>query len=366
MSGENQELSESRMRRIAREARRRMSLVASRLPRATVLLKYGREEVEDTDRVVVISDTHFGDPTDVLTEPAAVNALVAKIEELGEIDELVLLGDVFDFWKTPVNEALERARNLMTSLYMLENVGRMVFLPGNHDHHAFRMYYQERVLKNLREGVLEQPELAMPLTEDCPVMDFLKPRGARVPLYAVYPIYRVSVRGRQAFMTHGHLLGFFERSLWHPRHAMLATLVIKRTESLGIEEMERFLSPIYEMVTLSAFVPGVTTGSYRVYRFLSRTGRALGLQGAERESAYRYTTVEESAAAIEALLDHFCDEKPDYFVYGHTHRPGKLVLPVSGTMAVNTGCWIDDVVDKAGKNYILEIADEARLIHVWG
>jgi UDP-2,3-diacylglucosamine pyrophosphatase LpxH len=350
-------------RRVAREARRRIELVASRLPR-TALFKSGRGAVEEADRVVVVSDTHFGDPFDVLTSSRAIEALTDRIESLGAIDELVLLGDVFDFWKSPFGEAIARSRDFMSALFMLENVKRIVYLPGNHDHHVFRQYYNEQVTESLRRGVVEPPELTMPLTADCPIMNVLKPRAARVPLFAVYPAHNVNVRGTKVLLTHGHMLGFFERSLWRPRQSRISTLLVRKSENLDLEEMERFISPFYEMMALSALVPGVLEGNYRVYRFLARTGKVLGLQGESRDSTYRDTTVEQNAAEIEALLDHFCEEKPDYFIYGHTHRAGRLELPISGTTAINSGCWLGDSVTEDSRNIILEITDEARLIEV--
>jgi len=350
-------------RRVAREARRRIELVASRLPR-TALFKSGRGAVEEADRVVVVSDTHFGDPFDVLTSAKAIEALTDRIESLGAIDELVLLGDVFDFWKSPFGEAIARSRDFMSALFMLENVKRIVYLPGNHDHHVFRQYYNEQVTESLRRGVVEPPELTMPLTADCPIMNVLKPRAARVPLFAVYPAHNVNVRGTKVLLTHGHMLGFFERSLWRPRQSRISTLLVRKSENLDLEEMERFISPFYEMMALSALVPGVLEGNYRVYRFLARTGKVLGLQGESRDSTYRDTTVEQNAAEIEALLDHFCEEKPDYFIYGHTHRAGRLELPISGTTAINSGCWLGDSVTEDSRNIILEITDEARLIEV--
>ena len=350
-------------RRIAREARRRIELVTSRLPRAS-FRKLGPPEAEAADRIVVISDTHFGDPFDVLTSTRAIEALTERIESLGPIDQLVLLGDVFDFWKSPFSEAVARSRDFMSALYMLDNVKRMVYLPGNHDHHVFRQYYNERVAASLREGLLEPPDLTMPLTTDCPIMGALKPKAARVPLFAVYPVHNVNVRGRRVLLTHGHMLGFFERSLWSPGQSRIATLLVRKSENLDLEEMERFLSPFYEMMALSALVPGVLEGNYRVYRFLARTGKILGLQGESRVSTYRDTTIEQNAAEIEALLDHFCDEKPDYFIFGHTHMAGRLELPISGTTAINSGCWLSDDVAEDSKNTILEIADEARLIKV--
>ena len=349
-------------RRIAREARRRIELVTSRVPRRAATRK--PPDAGPAERVVIISDTHLGDAHEVLTSARAIGALVEAIGGSGPVDELILLGDIFDFWQSPVNEAVARGRDLMSALYMLENVRRMVYVPGNHDHHAFRLYYEEQLARRLREGVEDLPELSIPMTTDCPVMESLRPPDARVPLSMVYPVHQVTVRGKNVLMTHGHLLGFFERSLWRPRHSVVTSLLLNKNETLGLEDMERFVSPIYEMFTLSAMVPGVASGGYRVYRLISRTGKLLGMKGDSRASAYRNTTVEENAVEIEALLDQLYPAKPDYFVYGHTHRVGRLTLPISGVIAINSGCWLSDGDDTHPGNTLVEISESVNVINV--
>lgn len=350
-------------KKLARDARQLVDAVASRIPKVRAFRK-GIAEPGKIRRLLVISDIHLGDRREFLTRPEWIEALVAAIRDKGQVDELVLLGDIFDFWQVPVQEALSRAGRLMKELFMLDNVGRMVYVPGNHDHHVFRMFYSEQTARRLRDGKLDPPGLALPLTRDCPVIAPLRPGSARVPFFMAYPMHRARVGDKNVLLTHGHLLGFFERSLWSPRQSVVSKLILSRSESLGLEDMERFISPFYEMLTLSALVPGVVGGGYRVYRVLSRAGKMMGLQGASRISLARGRTVEQNAAEIEALLEHFCPEKPDYFVYGHTHRSGTLKLPLSGTTAVNTGCWLDDDVLTEKKNTLLEIAGNATLHQV--
>lgn len=77
--------------------------------------------------------------------------------------------------------------------------------------------------------------------------------------------------------------------------------------------------------------------------------------------------MDKNAADVEALLDHFYEEKPDYFIYGHTHRAGALLLPLSGTEAINSGCWISDGVENESMNLVLEISegeDEVNLLKI--
>ncbi len=358
-------------RRIAEQARRRIELIASRIPGARALVKAPLPEAV-ADRLVVVSDTHFGNDYGALGTSDNRKLLVDGLRGLGTIDELVLLGDIFDFWTTTFSDALEQARELVGGLLKLDNVGRVIYIPGNHDHHVVRLYYEEEVMKRLRAGDLEPPELTIPLVADCPALESLRPNGAKVPLFMTYPWHQVSVRGRTALLTHGHLLGFFERSLWRPRGRFLNAFLLKRNPSVGLDDMETFLSPYYEMVAMSTAVPGVVDGRYRFYRTVSRTARLLGFEKEYRVSAFRDTSIEQNAVEIEALLDHFYDEKPAYFIYGHTHRAGMLELPLSGTQAVNCGSWFNNPSDVTGDSdeprsryTVVEVTDEPRL-HEWG
>lgn len=348
--------------RIAAEARERIELIRSRMPKRPFRKETARPATE-AERLVVISDIHLGDPLNELTEPACIDTLVTALQNLGPIDELVLLGDVFDFWQSPFHEAIARGRDLMGALFGLDNVGRMTYIPGNHDHHVVRMHLEERVARNLREGELEPPPLTIPLTDDCPVMDPLRPEGARVPLYMAYPMHRVRVRGRDVLLTHGHMLGVFEGSLWR-RRKLVSALLMSKDGTLDMDDIERFITPYYEMVALSTYMPGVVDGRYRFYRFVARTSRVMGLEKEGRVSAYRDTTVEQNAVEVEALLDRFSVEMPDFFVYGHTHKAGRLTLPLSGVTAINTGCWLGDRGMNDARDTLVEITDDSLILTV--
>lgn len=350
-------------RHIAVEARRRIELIASRIPGARALVKHVLPEAV-ADRLVVVSDMHFGNDYGALGTADKRMRLTDGIRELGQVDELVLLGDIFDFWTTTLDNALEQSRELISSLFKLENVGRIIYIPGNHDHHAVRLYHNEQVSNRLRSGELEPPPLTIPLVADCPVLEPLRPDGATVPLFMTYPWHHVMVRGKTALLTHGHLLGFFERSLWRPKRRFLNAFLLKKNPSVGLDDMEAFLSPYYEMLSLSTAVPGVVDGRYRFYRIVSRTAKMLGFEGEYRVSSFRDTTIEENAIEIEALLDHFYEVKPDYFIYGHTHRAATLDLPLSGTTAVNTGAWFNNPGDAENHSRytIVEVTDKPRII----
>ncbi|MDD1759693.1 MAG: metallophosphoesterase, partial [Methanothrix sp.] len=83
---------------------------------------------------MVISDTHFGLSSSTLNDPALVDQLMKELSESGnDYDEIVLLGDIFDFWRVQPEKAVR------DSIYFLRMLSRMDmkirYVVGNHDHH---------------------------------------------------------------------------------------------------------------------------------------------------------------------------------------------------------------------------------------
>jgi hypothetical protein len=85
-------------------------------------------------RALVISDTHFGAWTgrDLLREEFFLERLAPELEG---IDELIFLGDLFDFLFGSVDEAVDAADGLLRLIAEKMGGRRLVFLAGNHDHH---------------------------------------------------------------------------------------------------------------------------------------------------------------------------------------------------------------------------------------
>src|SRR5436305_6137893 len=84
-------------------------------------------------RALVISDTHFGAWTgeDILRQPETLALLEAQLD----VDEVILLGDTFDFMFGSVPDAVRAAEGLLGLLRDKLQGKRVVFLAGNHDHH---------------------------------------------------------------------------------------------------------------------------------------------------------------------------------------------------------------------------------------
>jgi len=63
---------------------------------------------------LIISDTHFGLDSSTLKSPAKVDQLMQEISEFESgCDEVVLLGDIFDFWRVRPENAVKDAVPLL-------------------------------------------------------------------------------------------------------------------------------------------------------------------------------------------------------------------------------------------------------------
>ena len=84
-------------------------------------------------KCIVVSDVHLG------TEDSNRDKFTEFIENLGDdVERLVLLGDIFDFWRRdPVGVLLENI-DMVQKLLSLEPEINVFFVVGNHDFHLIQ------------------------------------------------------------------------------------------------------------------------------------------------------------------------------------------------------------------------------------
>jgi UDP-2,3-diacylglucosamine pyrophosphatase LpxH len=241
-------------------------------------------------RALVISDTHFGAWTgrDLLAEDLFLERLAPALDG---VDELIVLGDLFDFLFGSVEEAVEAASGLLALLADRMNGGRLVFLAGNHDHHLVHRDEEDR----LEAALAGQPALTTP---DAPgpvfFLDFLERNLPGVEVEIAYPTYEFG----GVLCTHGHYLDPHAR-LSGSRADRLLTHTLWAIASGGpeepkcIEDYESVITLLTEWLYVAAQMPHGTHAQQNVFRAAQRAGRlgsALGapLRGAKRlEAALR-------------------------------------------------------------------------------
>jgi hypothetical protein len=312
-------------------------------------------------RTAIVSDLHLGSLTgrDLVRDPSVRAALV---EEVGEADRVVLLGDVLELLERPLREAFEEARPFFEELGAALAGRSVLFVPGNHDHRLAEPLL-ERLGIDSRPLGLEQRQL--PVGEGAErLAKWLGP----AELELAYP--GVWLRP-DVYATHGHYMDCYRRL---PRiECLAAAAMIRATGRLPAltvpEDYERALSPIYGL----AFSLAQAGVAHRVLHPADRLWRALASENGDRARRLQRTvlrgglaggiwtlnrvlasdlTSDLGAAALSATGIAAATELASrmrvgaaHVITGHTHRsgpgPDEHEWPVPGGGRLhNTGSWI--------------------------
>ncbi|HET6997453.1 MAG TPA: metallophosphoesterase [Solirubrobacterales bacterium] len=236
-------------------------------------------------RALVISDTHFGAWTgrDLMREEFFLERLAPQLEGL---DELIFLGDLFDFLFGTVEECVDAADGLLRLIAERMAGKRLVFLAGNHDHHLVHRDDEDRLETELASG-------HRPTVPPGPgfFREFLERRLPGVEVTIAYPTYRFG----DVLCTHGHYLDPHAR-LTGSRGDRLLTRTLWAIAAGGpeepkcIEDYESVTTLLTEWLYIAAQMPHGTHAQQNVFRAAQRAGRlgsalSLPLRGAKRLAA---------------------------------------------------------------------------------
>jgi len=169
-------------------------------------------------KALAVSDLHLGEGNALLHEDddGIIDATVGKIRDLSSaraddavesgIDTFILLGDIVDLSEAQDDKAYEKTRTFMERLTAQVPIKKIVFVPGNHDHHIWLEAMGVRAdrakgecrrhIRNLPDSVNRPPEFmkkCMPAS-NCP-------REVEV----CYPYYLVENETACFMFDHGHL-----------------------------------------------------------------------------------------------------------------------------------------------------------------
>jgi predicted phosphodiesterase len=328
-------------------------------------------------RTIVVSDLHLGSGGDIdlLRRPEYREILWAEIQGA---DEVVLLGDAVELRDRPLADALDLARPFFDELGSTIGAGRVVVVPGNHDHHLLDDWLERRRLVGTEPLGLEQrvPAHSGPLAQ-------LVAGMGRTPIELAYPgaWLRPGV-----YATHGHYL---DRHLTVPTFERLAVAAVERVlggarevseapgspgdlGSASVEDYERTLAPVYAFLFALAQAGsaggrlGGANPSARVWQALGGGyGRAAKLRGwllgtvavpgavgvANRLGLGPVRSDLSPGAITRAGLEAIGEVTrrlgidADHLIFGHTHRRGPIRAETGwrmpeGTHLWNTGSWV--------------------------
>ncbi|HEY8209490.1 MAG TPA: metallophosphoesterase [Myxococcaceae bacterium] len=360
-------------------------------------------------RYIVVSDLHLGAHTSLLTaltpdgrvdpsrpsEPLA--SLAAALRELVAANEgpekpvLVLNGDVIELALATTNVAVTCFQRFLEALMPAGQppiFSRVVYLPGNHDHHVWKaareQQYCAEVMRLQPGGSLPQVPHITPLLGAAPVRAALLDTLAGVdrlgvPMDVVYPNLALrSASGRRLVVIHH---GHFLEPLYSAMSQLLGALIPDRQpprtvaeleadngawidffwssmgssgnvgpdvavlyEKLQSKEQTRKLKPNGVFTSLETFLFDRVLAPIALPLLDFFRGRSdQDLTEEERRGLCAYL----SGPLRRQILDEVGPVPPSVaFVFGHTHRAFARALDVPGfaqpVEIFNTGGWVVD------------------------
>ena len=324
--------------------------------------------------VVVISDTHFGEPLATLGATArdetrysssleTLDVLIHALETLGPLDEIVLLGDIWEMWSCPFRLALQEAAPFLQRLCSLP-VDRITYVPGNHDYHLLVQHIEYEQMTCLKRGETPPRRYRPQHTYTDSFLAGLLPEPVRDRFQVKYPDYNRVVGGRRVLFHHGHHLATLRGG---ELFSSVPMFILKRLEGVGIqtltrEELERGVSIFYEMVYAGSLGDRAADRLHDWWVRVQRWRRwwVWTVLGWMRSRLRRESSLRERGTP-QVDIEHFRDAArwmlrlmdadaphpmppPDLLVFGHTHRSGiaSVLLDDNRTSVslVNSGCWL--------------------------
>jgi UDP-2,3-diacylglucosamine pyrophosphatase LpxH len=226
-------------------------------------------------RALVISDTHFGAWTgeDILSQPQTLSLLEPHLD----VDEVILLGDMFDFMFSSLRDAFQASEGLLTLLRDKLQGKRFVFLAGNHDHHLVRREAEELLVLELATGK-SAGALEAQLRQGDYFRTLLERRLEGVEVDIRYPTYTFA----GVLCTHGHYLDFHARRSGAAPGRMLARVLWSiavggQEHTPTVDDYEATITLLTAMLYTVAQLPNGTHAQRRAFAAFKAMGRAARL-----------------------------------------------------------------------------------------
>ncbi len=269
-----------------------------------------------------MSDTHFGLNSSTLEDKDKVDLLAWEIREYGRgCERVVLLGDIFDFWRARPEKAIRDSKYFFSKLIEMEM--KASYVVGNHDHHLTIMYQESEFLERIARGdvySVYSPNLKWSRTINGLSLDMR------------YPTCTVRCLNRSFLLTHGHHLDGVQ--------AFTLQLVEKLRKLSGEElspaDLEMMMAYAYESIYRSSYIGEMAEMEEKLWKVSSIFSKVS--TGILR--TFRFTPVERHYEAIMKFIRDQQAGRVDCFIYGDTHRAG-IYSRDGGPLAVNIGSFTE-------------------------
>lgn len=289
---------------------------------------------------IILSDLHIGNSNSTLMTKEAekvVGQFVTEVTNIGsKVEKLILLGDVFDFWDISLPQALKKARMFFEKIN--EITEKVIYVPGNHDHHSLILCEEMERIKKMENGKVPHLKFRDILKYEFPkasdnfveaeLLKGLFPRLPQCHIQLFYPEYRCTWKGKEILFRHGHYLdsGFFRVMPWIAEH------LGRKIETE--RDFEIVNTPIYEHLYCCGAVPEINDLYQRIFSFINNFLDKI-------HEKNKHKNIKSRKEDIEKFFTKFKQGNyPEIFIFGHTHFADSG--QIGDTEIFNSGCWIKE------------------------
>jgi len=250
------------------------------------------------------------------------------LRELGRIDELILAGDILDANISSLTQAIEGKKGSKPwprqigfrkwLSYLFEgnrlDVRQIVYLPGNHDYIIWNILSTDKAfVQPISHGKVP---INLPLMEAAfpePFIRGVAPQAIRDRFQVIYPDYEFDLAGHSVLVTHGHYLDELQTLFKN-----LEELVQKEggNEAKAVRKFFIGTAQYQSVANAISYMKGSREFVDKTHKTLSRL---FDIFGKLRNKPIN----KKMLRGIEMYLRYFRKKRPDVFIFGHTHKPGR-------------------------------------------
>lgn len=277
---------------------------------------------------IIFSDLHFGDPLCSLRRKVVTQSVRSFLQRLRRIDEIILAGDILDANISSLTRAIEGLKGTgewpkqigfrAWLSYLLEDnlvdVRRIIYIPGNHDYIIWNILSTDKVfVQPISQGSVPTDLPLVEATFSRPFIRGIAPQRMRDKFEVTYPDHEFDLGGRSVLVTHGHYLDYQQTLLKN-----LDELVQREGGNVARAVRKFFIGTAQYQAVANAvsYLKGTREFVDTAHKSL---GGLIDIFGKIRNQPIN----DKMLRAIEMYLYYFRKKRPDVFIFGHTHEPGR-------------------------------------------
>ena len=277
---------------------------------------------------LIFSDLHFGDPLCSLRREAVAKGLRKFLRDIGQVDELILAGDILDANISSLTTAIKgkgatgswpRQLGFQKWLSFIFEGGqfdakKIIYIPGNHDYIIWNILSTNKVfVKPLSKGQFPENLPLMEAVFPKPFIRGVAPKKVQDRFIVAYPDHEFSLASRSVLVTHGHYLDR-KQSLFKGLKKF-----IKEEKGNEAQAVRKFFirTAMYQAAANSiAYTKFTREFVDEAHKKISGIFDFIG--------ELRHKPIDaDMLRAIEMYLHYFRKRKPDIFIFGHTHEAAR-------------------------------------------